>query len=171
MTCEYLVVMHLVFKVCSLLGALNSVWKKVPVGDKIVPKPSFLILMLWGRRDILFCDFYSLNIFICMWYFQPLVHVGNLSSWTVLETCIKCISFQRRNEYFGLVLFKVRLSSWNEKNGIANISKFSSKRDLEQGKMMSSHAIALLRVMTWHPLYVQLSERVLEQGWNTALRF
>lgn len=46
MTCEYLVVMHLVFKVCSLLGALNPIWKKVPVWDKIVPKPSLLILML-----------------------------------------------------------------------------------------------------------------------------
>lgn len=42
-TSEYLVVMLAVFKVHSLLGAVNSTRSKVPVYDKIVPTPSFLM--------------------------------------------------------------------------------------------------------------------------------
>lgn len=97
MTCEYLVVVHSVFKVHILLGALNPIRKKVPVYHKIVPTPSLLILMLWKKKDILSYDSHSLTIFISLWYLQPLVHVGNLYSCTVLETHIKCIHFQKGN--------------------------------------------------------------------------
>lgn len=63
MTCEYLIVMHSVFKVHILLGALNPIRKKVPVYHKIVPTPSLLILMLWKKKDILSYDSFSLHFY------------------------------------------------------------------------------------------------------------
>jgi len=59
-TSEYLVVMHSVLKVCSLLGAAISTWKKVPVYDKIVPTPSLLILMLLKKKKTF--SFVSLSL-------------------------------------------------------------------------------------------------------------
>lgn len=50
MTCEFLAVIHLAFKVHILLGPLNSTWKKVPVYDKILPTPLLLIWMFLKKK-------------------------------------------------------------------------------------------------------------------------
>lgn len=50
MASEYWVVMHSVLKVYSLLGAVNSTWKKVPVHDKIVPTPSLLMFVILKKK-------------------------------------------------------------------------------------------------------------------------
>lgn len=53
MTCGYLVVMDLVFRVHIPRGALNPIWKKVPAHDKIVPTPSLLILKFLNKETFL----------------------------------------------------------------------------------------------------------------------
>lgn len=130
--------------------------------------------MLVKEKDILSYYFYSLTIFISMWYFQPLVHVDDLYSCTVLETRIKSIHFQKGNWLFSLVWVsfnKVRLSIWNQKNGIASISKFSSERDLNRGR--GSPAMLLLCVELWLAICCIYSwvNRILEQCWDTELYF
>lgn len=59
MASEYLVVMHSVLKVYSLLGAVNSTQKKVLVHDKIVPTPSLSMFMILKRQCSLLCVLFS----------------------------------------------------------------------------------------------------------------
>ena len=71
-TSEYLVVMHSVLEVYSLLGAVNSTWKKVSVYDKIVPTPSLLVLMLLKMKKTFSCVSLILLIFLLTFHISIL---------------------------------------------------------------------------------------------------
>lgn len=63
MTCGYLVVMDLVFRVHIPRGALNPIWKKVPAHDKSVPTPSLLILKFL-KKETFFLGILILSLFL-----------------------------------------------------------------------------------------------------------